>query len=439
MLLEIFVENFKSFAEKQIFKTYANGTGNIANSTFNANYIGQNGKLKNIKLYKTSVIYGLNNSGKSNFIKAIDYINYVVRNSWQLGLPNKQESQYFRLEPKYKNKPSIFGIVFIAEDNIKYEYTFSIDNIQVYNEKLIAFPKGQSKLYFERKFNNKTGKYDYDTQNLIGNSKIQIEGIIGDTRNDCLFLSTAIKYGNEFLKPATNFLARKLHFLPNFVLDGILTNTYDIINYEDFKNTLKNILNDKNLVDIVVKNKELSLFQQQMLEKELENTPIEQQNNVKNHYENYKKHIFFIKKDINGEIIEDFFDIKKTESRGTNALLNLLTFIFLIKKENGGVLFFDELDASLHPKMLILLIKLMYKLDCNIQLIFTAHNTALLKKQFDVFRKYQVWFVDKDYNGGSVLYSAGDTSVRKEKDLEELYFNGRFSDMPDDDIIDNIK
>ena len=83
--------------------------------------------------------------------------------------------------------------------------------------------------------------------------------------------------------------------------------------------------------------------------------------------------------------------------------------------------------------------KLIYKMNWNVQLIFTAHNTVLLKKMFNVFKKYQVWFVDKDYNGNSVLYSAGETSVRNEKNLEELYFNGRFTDIPEDEIIDEFE
>ena len=53
----------------------------------------------------------------------------------------------------------------------------------------------------------------------------------------------------------------------------------------------------------------------------------------------------------------------------------------------------------------------------------------------NVFKKYQVWFVDKDYSGNSVLYSAGATSVRNELDLEKLYFNGRFTDIPEEDIL----
>lgn len=437
MLLEISIENFKSFSEKQTFNMYAVNQGNIKNSTLNAKYYGENKKLNNIKLYNTSVIYGLNNSGKSNFITAISYINKILKYSWQQGLPNKKEAQYFRLDNKYKNKPSKFEIIFIAKDNIKYQYSFSLDNNRIYEEKLIAYPKGQKKLYFERKFDDIANDYIYDTKNLVGNSPSQIEDLKGNTRKDCLFLSTAMQFGNKFLEPVIKFITEKIIFISNMSLESsMLIDILELIsNNNEFKNIYKAILGDKNLVDIEVSDQELTLQQQQILQKQLEITPIELQDNIKKQFEYAKKHIIFVKKDNDNNIIRDYFDIETTESSGTRVLLNILAILFILNKDGGGILFFDELDRSLHPKILILLIKLIYHMNWNIQLVFTAHNTIFLKNQMNVFKKYQVWFVDKDYSGNSVLYSAGATSVRNELDLEKLYFNGRFTDIPEEDIL----
>lgn len=449
MLLELSVENFKSFSKEQIFKTYASNTGNKNNSINNVRYYGQNEKEKVCKVYKTNVIYGLNNSGKSNFIEAIKLITSLVKNSWYYGLnyksykflfykSNNEEytKNYFRLDPKYKNQPSKFRILFVGEDKIKYEYSFSCDNERVFNEKLLFYPKGQEKLCFERIFNKETSKYNYNTKNLKGNSSTQINSIIGDTREDCLFLSTAIKYGNNTLKPVITFLTKKLYYSIDNFLDFKDIN-FEIIQNEEFKNIYKKILNDKSLVDIIVKKDALSKEAQYNLENELKITPYHRHEEINKKYDNLRKNIYFLKEDIDGNIIENFFDIEETESKGTNILLSLLSFLFFLK-ENRGILFVDELDESLHPKLLIILIKLIYKLNWNIQLIFTAHNTILLKKSFDVFRKYQIWFVEKDFDGGSVLYSAGDTSVRKEKDLEELYLKGRFTDAIEDDLLNNF-
>lgn len=439
MLLEVSIENFNSFSEKQTFTMYANGTGNILNSTFSAGYYRQNKKIKKIKLYNTSVIYGLNNSGKSNFIVAVSLIRGIVEYSIKMGLP--KSPHYFLLDPKYKDRPSIFEIVFIAKDNIKYKYSFAFDNIRIYNEKLIGYPKGQEKLYFERKFNKETNSYTYDTKNLIGNSNTQIDGMKGDTRSDCLFLSMAKERGNNHLKYVVEFLTNGLNVMTDFMLYRSNQEAITILEDDDkkaneFKNIFKKLMNDNLIQDIIVKDGELGTGERLRMEKELEESPLEKQKSIKDKYRQRRKRIKILRKDSCGNLVE--FDLNKMESEGTNNIINLISMFFKIKN-NGEVLFFDELDASLHPKMLILLMKLIYKMNWNVQLIFTAHNTVLLKKMFNVFKKYQVWFVDKDYNGNSVLYSAGETSVRNEKDLEELYFNGRFSDIPEDEIIDELK
>ena len=439
MLLEVSIENFDSFSEKQTFTMYANGRGNIFNSTFGVKCCGQNKRMEKIKLYNTSVIYGLNNSGKSNFIGAVSLIRGIVDYSIKRGLP--KNPHYFLLDPKYKDRPSVFEIVFIAKDNIKYKYSFAFDNIRIHNEKLIGYPKGQEKLYFERNFNEKTNDYDYDTKNLIGNSDTQIDGIKGDTRSDCLFLSVAKERGNNQLKYVIEFLTNSLNIMPNFILDILNREAITILKdntkeTSEFKNIFKKLMNDDLIQDIIVKDEELSTEERLRMEKELEESPLDEQELVKDKYRQRQKKIKIIRKDNCGNSVE--FDLNKMESEGTNRIINLISMLFKIKN-NGEVLFFDELDASLHPKMLILLMKLIYKMNWNVQLVFTAHNTVLLKKMFDVFRKYQVWFIDKDYGGNSVLYSAGETSVRNEKNLEELYFNGRFTDIPEDEIIDELK
>lgn len=437
-MLELSIENFLSFSEKQTFNMYAGEKGNIKGSTFDIGYIGQKKTINKVKVYKAAVLYGLNNAGKSNFVSALSLVAQIISLSWKEGLPKKDF--YFRLYNKCINKPSCFCITFIANDKIKYEYSFSITKDRIRNEKLIGFPNGQPQLYFERIFDEKNNTYNYDTKNLKGNSDNQIEDIKGATRQDCLFLSAAKQYGNEFLKPVLNFLSNTFNVLPDFILDFYDNETIDIIEKSNeisnnFKNTIFSLLNDKSITDIKIKKEDLTPKQLLKMEEELNKSPLEEQQKIKDKYDSAKKHIIFTKKDENGNDID--FPLNKTESEGTKKLVNLLGILYKIK-ENNEIIIFDELDCKLHPKLLILLINLIYKLNWNIQLIFTAHNTAFLKKRFDVLRKYQVWFVEKDYdNISSVLYSAGETSVRNEKDLEDLYFNGRFIDMPEEEVLKN--
>ena len=430
-MLEISIENFLSFSEKQTFNMYAGGAGNIDGSLFELEYAGQNKELNKIKLFKASVIYGLNNAGKTNFFNALFLLCRFVEKSWENGL--LKDDCYFKLNNTFKNKPTIFSITFITEQKIKYDYSFSFIKERIITEKLISYAKGQPQLCFERKFIEEKGDYDYIFKNIEGNSKNQIKDIVGATREDCLFLSAAKQYGNKFLEPVINFFKNTLKVIPTFILDVYNNNVKKIIeeNDENFKKDFLTLLGDKSIIDIIIEKEPLS--SKQILEKEekLKNSSLNKQEEIKKQYEELEKRVVFLKRDENGNNIK--FRLDTTESDGTNKLINLLSFLYLAKDKNK-VLFFDELDCSLNSKLLVLLIKLIYKNNWKVQLIFTAHNTSLLKKRFDIFRKYQVWFVEKDYdNVSSILYSAGETSVRNEKDLEELFFNGRFIDFQEEE------
>ena len=189
--------------------------------------------------------------------------------------------------------------------------------------------------------------------------------------------------------------------------------------------------------DINITKKELSNSQKALLDEKLRKTPIDKQEEIKKNFEEaFSREIKISKHSIEG--FDENFDLQEDESKGTSRLLNLLGMFYKLRN-SGEVFIFDELDCQLHPKLMVLLIKLIYKFNWNIQLIFSAHNTALMKKKFDIFRKYQIWFCDKDYDSKTILYSAGDSDVRKERDLEELYLNGRFSSMLEDDLIDLIE
>ena len=63
------------------------------------------------------------------------------------------------------------------------------------------------------------------------------------------------------------------------------------------------------------------------------------------------------------------------------------------------------------------------------QLIFTTHDTSLLDAP-DLFRRDQVWFVEKDRDQASALVSLSEFSPRKNEALERGYLMGRYGGVP---------
>jgi len=118
------------------------------------------------------------------------------------------------------------------------------------------------------------------------------------------------------------------------------------------------------------------------------------------------------------------------ESLGTRRLFGLSGPWFQTLYE-GFTIFVDELDSSLHPHLVKFLVELFYIPSINLwnaQLVFNTHDTALL--DFELFRRDQIWLVEKDNNGASTIYPLLEYSPRKNEALERGYLQGRYGGVP---------
>lgn len=128
-----------------------------------------------------------------------------------------------------------------------------------------------------------------------------------------------------------------------------------------------------------------------------------------------------------GKAVFDLMD----ESNGTRNLLFLAGPVMDILHK-GLTLVIDELDTSLHTLLVRELVRLFHRPEVNrggAQLIFTTHDTSLLDAP-DLFRRDQVWFVEKDRDQSSTLVALSDFSPRKKEALERGYLIGRYGGVP---------
>ena len=137
--------------------------------------------------------------------------------------------------------------------------------------------------------------------------------------------------------------------------------------------------------------------------------------------------IRFLHKTNSGEAVPFHFG---DESDGTKKLFAYAgPWLDVLAK--GRILFIDELDTSLHPLMVRFLIGLVQNPEINkhnAQLIFTTHDTSVLDTE--LFRRDQIWFVEKDHEQASRLYPLSDFKPRKGEALEKGYLNGRYGALP---------
>ena len=112
MLLNVSLENYKSFNQKEELSLIS--SSKIHKNADHKTKIGKTFVLKN------AVIYGANASGKSNFIKTINFIQKVLYE----GLTVNTANDFCRTNKENKDKESIFEIQF-AINNKFYAYGFS--------------------------------------------------------------------------------------------------------------------------------------------------------------------------------------------------------------------------------------------------------------------------------------------------------------------------
>jgi AAA15 family ATPase/GTPase len=126
----------------------------------------------------------------------------------------------------------------------------------------------------------------------------------------------------------------------------------------------------------------------------------------------------------------------------SNGVRTLFTFGVRILRtlQEGGIIFVDELETSLHPylsKVLVLMFQSERINKKNAQMIFTTHDTNLLDRT--IFRKDQVWFAEKDEFGVTDLYSLQDfPDVREDTPFDKWYLAGKFGGIPDIKSIESL-
>ncbi len=97
----------------------------------------------------------------------------------------------------------------------------------------------------------------------------------------------------------------------------------------------------------------------------------------------------------------------------------------------GKILVVDEIEARLHTLLTRKLIALFNSEKTNpkhAQLIFATHDTNLLSNKF--FRRDQIWFVEKDEEGASHLYSLAELKVRNDASYGSDYLQGKYGAIP---------
>lgn len=394
MIFEIRIRNMYSIKDEVILDMRAGGSRSqnmlrLASNCF---------EYKGSDILKSVALYGANASGKSNIIKAINFFCTTILNSH-----NHNQDTVFNFKPfkfdGYDQEPSSFFIRFVV-DRIEYEYSFSMTNKEIITESLYYYPKGRRAEIFTRDETLSGGKSEvYHFTSAI---KRPMDVAINTSRKT-LFLSRASQMDRDITKGIYSYFATSVVFNK-----GISIGEVEQL-FTEHKSTLLTALQlaDSDIIDI-------KMQKQSIKSKNLASIDETEQDIVK--FTTYHHSDYSVS-----------FDFETEESEGTKRLFyNMLYIIDIVR--NGRVLLWDEIEQSLHSKIVEYIFALFHN-SRSAQLICTTHNTNLLN--LSKFRKDQICFVNKQSDGSSDLYSLFDyKDFRENMDVEKAYLQGRFDAVP---------
>lgn len=418
MIIKFSVTNFKTFRDKAELSFVASNYDKTREeeNIYSCETFGFN-------LLKSAVVYGANASGKSKLMEALSFMrNFILSSSResQKGEPIRVEP--FLLSTETNTKPTEFEIIFIYKKQL-FRYGFEVDAQRVVSEWLYNRPftkeielfvrDGQRFTVHERKF-AKGGRLAKDKM----------------VRENALMLSVAAQFNEEIAGSVIDWFKRFK------IISALESEGYKSYSRNSLKDSVKKqkILEMLNKADINISDLVLQQVDSSQLPKGL---PIEFKNIILQKLEDGKSelttlnsihHVFDKEKNIVNQVQ---FNMEVAESSGTNQFF-ALTGPIIDVIENGYVLAVDELDTKLHPNLVAKIIEIFNSKELNpknAQLVFNTHDTNLLSA--DIFRRDQIWFVEKDRFGAASLYSLADyKEVRKEENFENNYIKGKYGAIP---------
>ena len=445
MIIRFEVENFLSFNKKQSFSMIPGRPQKKKDHVFINN---------GVKLLKLSAIYGGNASGKSNLVKSIDLLRFIILNK----LPTNLGSYYFREEGENKNKPTKFEVEFIKGNSI---YAYGIEIIcsqnKIVSEWLYELLPGEDNEIpiYERELVGDSYIFSENPELIQGADKTRLDFITNDIdKNYTTLLLTEMNRNKKIEKDSALYFFKEIFewfstdlriYFPNEPITR-----FDYV-FKGDNNQNKEI------------NKLISLFDTGINKVMMEKTSLDEHESrlpkeliddlINKYREEVKKsddktlHSIQIRSD------EDFYQITnvnndnydletiklchgnesvkydfRDESDGTRRLFDLIDI--LLTKENNKIFIVDEIDRSLHPNLTYRFIELFYEIamEKNIQLIFTTHESKIM--DLELVRQDEIWFVEKNRFYESELYSLDAFKERYDRRVEKAYLEGRYGAIP---------
>jgi AAA15 family ATPase/GTPase len=445
MLVRFTVENFASFKGRVELAMFPGKTQRHESHVYK--------NKGTVDTLKGAVIYGANASGKSNVIKAVRFAQDLIEEGTAANSPISTKP--FKLDAATIKGPTRIEFELI-HDGMHLAYGFSLNSTRVIEEWLYKITPRAERKIFTREFDVNTGKsvFNFSGIKFKKPEEEQFLGFIAKaTRENQLFLTEVserkVKENVQNLDAifvALSWFRNVLTIVtPDSIYHGLEVRVRNDIQTSSLYTKYLNYF-DTGISGLSVLSTDLDQIPgmpKSIKTQLLKATKTEGRMQAAFGGPNNQRYLFC--KDGPGEddwgvmrLVTEHkhadtgetsqFEVFE-ESDGTRRLMDLIPAVLDLGKEEK-VFFVDELDRSLHPLITTRIIDDFMNRTPNskAQLIVTTHEAAVLDQ--DILRKDEVWFVKKEIDGSSKIYSLEEFKPRFDADIRKGYLNGRFGAIP---------
>ena len=402
MLVQYAVRNFKSIKDEIIINFTAD------KKSRKNNWVTMQ---ESQELYKAIGLIGPNASGKTNIVESIVFAFRFI-----LGTISRRESakiniERFGFDESHRVKPATFEFIFY-QDHIKYVYGFSVNEKEVLEEYLMGYFSAKAKTLFERNGQNFEFK---------GNdAKLQKE-IAQKTNRNRLYMPVAAEWGYAPIKIAYEWFG----FISRQYLDFNVISMIEEIAKDKIRKSvlIKELQNaDFNIKDIYIKKKKMSKEDYGIIQRLLSEV-VNEMGEISIPESSATIHV--VHENAEGQT----FDIPLDEdSAGTETIVQNIAELLYISAD-GGLMIEDELGKAYHTKLTQHFLAMVKSPDINnggAQLLFTSHDTKVL----NLMNPDQIYLVDKDESGSTIVKLLSDYIIRENDNIELGYLKGRYGSVP---------
>lgn len=411
MLVQFKFNNYKCFKGETIF--------NIVSSKYYKDKLENLIQTPHYALLRTAAVYGANASGKTKLFQAFYFMREVVltsadnqSNTWQ------KDYSPFLLDTTSETASSTFEVVFLKDD-IQYRYGFELNSNRILAEWLFR-KKGKEIRILEF-----DGHDTYYNEHYINTKIFNNLSSAKMFRENSLIISALSMWNDELSKSILDWFKHN-----NIISTSLKTMTPNIrtaLNSPAMKSKIIDFLRSADLGISDVTPNEVPLeeiltgdFKEMMPDDAIGRHINVGINVVHRKYDDQHLPTGYVK-----------FRLESDESYGTYRFFSLAEPI-INALETGSMLWIDEIDNGLHYDLVKALVALFQSEEINIhnaQLIINTHNISLIDDA-DLFRRDQVFIIEKNRYGEAFLTSVSDYSLRETAKVGKMYREGRFGGVP---------